>query len=1276
MLGKSSPLKKFSHHRGRSIEESRSSNGFHRTTPSSGSHNPPVTGHTRNASRTSNTSVSSNFLAEQYERDRRAILGSCFAHQSGTDPSQGPSKSYVTHIRIIEDAKFPSTRPPVNSPLTNKKKRVLIISSLRNGTGMQIHKARENSNGSFQIGRTWALKELTAVERDTEQLEGFFLTMGKRYYWETNSAKERTVFIKTLIKIFMEDSGGRVPRLLQWDLSLFYLDETSYHRALITSPHQANTRVSGISASKTPTEVHAESAPHYPPAPVKLPVLAPQPADSYAKPNLSAATGGQSFLKPTENSNKQDTMQGGVDKPAGQNSLVTTSAVRSGYNPSKDSDQSLVSAHQSVREHSPVRTMPLEKIPYQQFKLDVDNTSTRPSQMPLSTKSHTQRNIEKAQTPDSANFLSELNSVLTDQTEAPAVSLTQDPPIKELSLGSNDSTKEGYELSDRESDVANLYQSASSDEEEVFRYANEDTNELSFEKGDEVRHSQVLGHSQHYSDVQEVEEEVDNMNGDKVHDKEEINGHHDYHEVSTIREEPSSIPVDETKLEDTSGKQTAFTRVNNEALMDTLEGVNWSVNDGSADLLYKLKKKHSETEYVLNRELISLPKASDNVSSYQRRVMEQCEKLDPLLSFFAMELSTVARDIEYVENQSNGLQVESANKKMLWKQLSEVLGSVTVDETTLNGLLTLPLSERNLRQVEDLLSSLHTALTAIGSDAVDDGSNFGVLRALKERRLAYDRISALFLARLVEDIHKKFINLQNERVSEGHLGHVHERLLLFSSLVLFSKDISHKSYWEIIEHAVQETGVLLRKRLTPLLQDIKSQWQGGGGDLSASDFSGQNQTQQVAHLEASRLSKQFTPSKPKNSRQLGNVISFLQTLETLAMTCQNFLTAFFHIGDNASFHEFITSHPDPEMRISRLEIISPMDADREAANLKLHLMTRIFQSSYNNFLVEILNISKKQPSIIPILLLIAECGVDRFKSSDQEFLTSTYEKFYEKFTLEWEEYITDQSRAIERATLNIRSMSVSPYTTGLTSFVAHLEDEVFFVCDSLKMKSVNYPKSRKLLDHSYDRVGQSLLKLVTRSAKDPMTPEIMQSSTPDGKLESISLLINCNWLIEILPLFGSDMLFNDCLHRSKSLFNVEKEHYAESLLRSTMNHLHSFVEGACTLVEAAKTKKVNPSQWAVYSQQNLTKILDRYNAQEIRLAIDKLCGIVQSDFPYENENMINAVLFDKLWSCIQGQTVSLYLKLYTLIEKHYKGTTVKFTKNEIISAFNVHKIGP
>lgn len=95
-----------------------------------------------------------------------------------------------------------------------------------------MHKARENANGSFSIGKTWMLDDLSAVESfsgaipanpDEEQRKqwaggiGFIVTIGKPYYWQANTQKEKQFFIASLVKIYTKYTGGKAPELIGFD---------------------------------------------------------------------------------------------------------------------------------------------------------------------------------------------------------------------------------------------------------------------------------------------------------------------------------------------------------------------------------------------------------------------------------------------------------------------------------------------------------------------------------------------------------------------------------------------------------------------------------------------------------------------------------------------------------------------------------------------------------------------------------------------------------------------------------------------------------------------------------------------------------------------------------------------------------------------------------------------------------------------------------------------------------------------------------------------------
>lgn len=140
-------------------------------------------------------------------------------------------ESYITHIRILEDATHPSTPPPVHSPPENKKPRVIIVAVKKSGR-VRMHKARENANGSFSIGKTWVLDDLNMIQtyvhsvpstpeeqqaKDRAGGTGFIIHIQKPYYWEAITQKEKDFFILSLIKVFRKYTGGRLPELRGFD---------------------------------------------------------------------------------------------------------------------------------------------------------------------------------------------------------------------------------------------------------------------------------------------------------------------------------------------------------------------------------------------------------------------------------------------------------------------------------------------------------------------------------------------------------------------------------------------------------------------------------------------------------------------------------------------------------------------------------------------------------------------------------------------------------------------------------------------------------------------------------------------------------------------------------------------------------------------------------------------------------------------------------------------------------------------------------------------------
>lgn len=81
-----------------------------------------------------------------------------------------------------------------------------------------MHKARENANGTFSIGKMWFLEDLTEIQNHSGHGDkGFTVFILKPYYWETDRAKDKQLFITSLIKVYHKYTGGELPKLIGFE---------------------------------------------------------------------------------------------------------------------------------------------------------------------------------------------------------------------------------------------------------------------------------------------------------------------------------------------------------------------------------------------------------------------------------------------------------------------------------------------------------------------------------------------------------------------------------------------------------------------------------------------------------------------------------------------------------------------------------------------------------------------------------------------------------------------------------------------------------------------------------------------------------------------------------------------------------------------------------------------------------------------------------------------------------------------------------------------------
>ncbi|OAA57093.1 exocyst complex component [Niveomyces insectorum RCEF 264] len=163
--------------------------------------------------------------AERFEDEKRRIIDSCF---NKTDEDGSIIETYITHIKILEYSSHPTSPPPPQARTPQSEKHRVIIVAVRKSGRVRVHKSKENPNGTFSIGKTWDLNDLSAIESYTSPNAspdfrqwagnvGFVITLGKPYYWQAQTDKEKKFFIASLLKIYGKYSGGKVPTIVGFD---------------------------------------------------------------------------------------------------------------------------------------------------------------------------------------------------------------------------------------------------------------------------------------------------------------------------------------------------------------------------------------------------------------------------------------------------------------------------------------------------------------------------------------------------------------------------------------------------------------------------------------------------------------------------------------------------------------------------------------------------------------------------------------------------------------------------------------------------------------------------------------------------------------------------------------------------------------------------------------------------------------------------------------------------------------------------------------------------
>ncbi|PBP27846.1 exocyst complex component Sec3 [Diplocarpon rosae] len=1413
-----------------------------------------------------NTSSGGLSRAERFEDEKRRIVDSCFGKKA-EDGSM--LDSYITHIRIIEDAAYPSTPPPPNANPAAKKQRVIIVAVRKSGR-VRMHKARENSNGTFSIGKTWMLDDLASVQSysgvnpasaEEEQQKqwaggiGFTVTIGKPYYWQANTQKEKQFFIASLVKIYTKYTGGKAPELIGFEPRERdqLLGVSAPRPPPLAQPatqqqppgygrdrRREQSREPPTLRTRPSREAMQRPPPQMPPAgnayaQTPRPQMRSQRGDSpsgsiesngnlsqQAPPSLRRLPGNnqsqESFGRSEDVASIPPRSRGGTNGLPGASGRFPDRSVTPTSQQAVPPDASLSGRKESIGEVPLVpaslaismpperRRPPMPNIGDSRQRNQVLNDNIVPA--PLTSPSTRREDLRppirssersasrgREQEIDNGNTKPVFNSspkplasrnlaesedrmddvevspipvpaVLPSPTvslESPIISVPDEPEdnlrpglgpmIKKKSKtevagqflkaaqaasafssfkpragGAAERLREAQAKSTEGPDgvtgvvpAPSLLRGTSSESNSAVTTMTPLEQPPSSRMTDSVPEVKISipepGRPSSFQGPVPLPQETNLPEKAKAHEPKRAKP-----PAETMSKELTAIGIDPSIISDRGGE-----------LVSAWEEFGWV---GEGIRTKNIDHMKDEVERELNKIqaggwLSRLEEEDDRIEAIKTgldKCIEECEELDGLFTLYLVELGTLNEDVAYIEAQSQGLQVQTANQRLLQTELKSLLDTISISNDQLAGLREASLeSSRGLEQIETSLVMLFKAMLTIDpsintvvSRASEDGildpgksggygnSEIGSMRVLQEKKDVYKGEIAMFLRRLKPFLQVKFgaaidetrKALERERGSNltraagkaklDPRNHDLARDLLwrYSPLMLFLREVDRIEWEELMK--------MYEMACRPLYQDEFREatfaWKriarkpiGDEGDIL---FTSQveKQTEGIA-TTARKLTVKRSQTLAKSLRSpigdhttkssLDKADGRLQPYEILAGVLdetipimsmeQNFIVEFFHVTslEQSDFPDAVAVAQPDNRRGGDLRRPRVMDPDRNLARLVVQSMDEVF-AFYGNDMQVLVDWTLLSDPLQGVGVIAAiERKLVGFEESNQEYLARTLQKLHVKLMGHFSKLLDEQIRAIEDTKVKIKKRKgVIAFIRIFPSFSLTLET----------MLSTSHDLDiRQTVNNAYSRINKTMFESLKVIARENPSAQVAGADPEDKEALNYQVLLieNMNHYLEELDARANPVL-EDWKQTAAREMNEHMGLYLGAVIRRPLGKLLDFLESTESLMlsrqpgEPASKISSMPS----HSKSTFKKVLASYDSKEIRKGIDALKKRVEKHFGDADEPGLSRGLVVTVIQNCERFYQKVEDRILTVSRDVYDGEVIaEWTRADVSAAF-------
>jgi len=476
-------------------------------------------------------------------------------------------------------------------------------------------------------------------------------------------------------------------------------------------------------------------------------------------------------------------------------------------------------------------------------------------------------------------------------------------------------------------------------------------------------------------------------------------------------------------------------------------------------------------------------------------------------------------DIAYIEAQGQGLQVQTANQKLLVTELQDILETIELNESDIqqlyNGnIITL----EGLEVVERSALSLYKALVLTdpslrpnaSAEHLSEHAQLSKMKALREKRTEFMEHGAKFIDRFKNymeiaygqvalDIEeavradpnsKTVMSLKSVTVGRSSIWK-------YSPLVLFTKSLDEQAWMRLVNSYQMKMMSLYSHSISSSFQTCKKLARVMSGEEQELLFTmteaqaetlGLN-TRKMTVKRNTTLSRTFrASSSEKAGRRSGAgqmypceaVAEAIVEIVPLIRGEQTFIVDFFHASttETMDFMEVAMSQV-PEQRQGPLDITrKPIEPDKDMAQFISNTMGEVF-AFLPGELQKLVDWATSMGPIQGIGILYALHKV--MVQVDDGFFFRTLHGLATRLTNDWTKFINQQVRSIEETKVKIKKRKgVIFFMRVFPNFSTHVENLLPQADDKVQSNAT----TRKLVDDGYTLIIKAMFESLRVIAKE------------------------------------------------------------------------------------------------------------------------------------------------------------------------------------------------